>query len=121
MSIIARIATTRHQKSQVAAKAKRTTVRPFGFGIAPASKPAPMTDDGSVTPNAFRPTHSNVSMADRHEWARLSAQIDADRQMMVEFRESEERAEAIERITYEDLSWAERELNEARRFESYGW
>lgn len=138
MSIIARNPVTRHQVSQLKAKAARQASKPvtakvvdrvFGAGIfAPVApvvhSPAPMVDCGEFSPSArsnARPS-DRISDTDRAWWAAESASMEAKRlaaEIMAEFRQTEERADVMADILINDISWAEREATEARRFDSY--
>ena len=62
-----------------------------------------------------------VPAADRREWAIMSRDLAERRHVMSELREAEARQEVLDEIAVNDLAWADNELMEARRFESYGW
>ncbi len=145
MSIVSNSPRTRHQVSQLKAKqardaaAKPVTVktvnRVFGEGVFPVSPATPvapivktvvMEDDGTLTPTAssmFR-QNSNVTQADRREAAAMFAEIARKQDnalALAESREQEARDDVMEDIRLNNLAMADRELMEARRFESYGW
>ncbi len=132
MSIVARSPRTLHQKSQAATLAKKAAskpAKPFGFGIVTSPVVAPsrvvMHDCGAVSASPRNPMPSDsVSDEDKAWWAAESAEMEkrrVNRQIMADFLEAEAREEVMEGIIANNLAWADNELMEARRFESYGW
>ena len=105
-----------------AVKATATAkLRPWGVGIF-TPRPAPVVDCGAVSPHALAPKPSDfVSIADQAEWSAMAREITKNRRVMLAQREAESRDAVMDAIVVNDLEFADRELMEAQRFDSYGW